>query len=154
MAQPEEGGKSPDFHISEKWHTLYKSVCKSVGGHPLFDKYTNLYTLSCGIGHLLNIKTPLEKSYSIFTLEQVDENTEWTVLRAIAWQDSQKDIGIFVNSKKIIEICDQFAETGIKKIYDDLFSDHCRDGSLIPYDELEKDMLYLVEKYKTKRSFL
>lgn len=154
MAQPDEGGKSPDFHISEKWQSLYKSICKRVGGYPLFDKYTNLYTLSCSIGHLLNIKTPLEKPISPFTLEQVDENTEWTVLRAIAWQDSQKDTSIFINSKKIIEICDQFAETGIQKLYEDLFSDHCKDGSLISYDELEKDMLYLVEKYKTKVSFL
>jgi len=154
MAQPDEGGKSPDFHISEKWLRLYQSTCKRGNGYPLFEKYTNLYTLSCGIGYILNKKTSLEKPYSPFTLEQIDENIEWPILRAIAWKDVGEDISIFVNSKKIIDICDQYAETGIQKLYNDLFIDHFKDNILMPYEDLEKDLLYLVEKYKREISYL
>jgi ribonuclease HI len=73
--------------------------------------------LCAAIGYLLgpDKKTPLQdKIETPFTLEQVDEKTEWPLLIAIAWADSNKDITVFTDSKKIIKICEEYAEAGFQ----------------------------------------
>ena len=135
MANPLEGGKSPDFRISRKWHKFYQSFClrgqTQVDSYPLFKKYTNLYTLCASIGYSLGKKTPLdEKVETPFTLEQIDEKLEWPLLISIAWADSGQDLNVFMDSKKIIKICDEYAETGIQFLvnqypFNKVYVDNC-----------------------------
>ena len=135
MANPFEGGKSPDIRISKKWHKFYQSFCargqSQVESCSLFRKYTNLYTLCATIGYFLGKKTPLdEKIETPFTLEQVDEKTEWPTLISIAWADTNKDIRIFMDSRQIIRICDEYAETGVQFLleshpFNKVFVDNC-----------------------------
>ena len=155
MARPAEGGKSPDFHISEKWLNLYQSICRRGRargeGYPLFDKYTNFYTLCASIGFRLGKKTKLNKSCSPFTLEQVDEDMEWPALQAIAWKDLGMEMGVFVNSRQVIEICNQYAETGIQKLVDKCLVDYLHeDGQLLrPANlDLEITLCHLIEIIK------
>ncbi len=160
MASPFEGGKSPDFHISKKWHKVYQNLCRRVGTfNALFKKYTNLYTLCAAIGYHLNEKIELDKEKETpFTLEQVDENTEWPVLIAIAWVDAGQDMNIFNNSKEIIRICDQYAEAGMKKImsmhpFDKIFT---KDYELLNPEnyEVELNTAFILQELKKDFSLL
>jgi hypothetical protein len=160
MAKAYEGGKASDFHISEKWLKLYQSICRRgrarSEGYSVFDKYTNLYTLCASIGYMIQNESDLEKPYSPFTLEQVDENTEWPVLRSIAWSTANNRMDIFINSKEVIRVCDRFAEAGIQKLYDDFFKDHMQDGILLRPDsvEMEINLCYIVEGIRKNANFL
>lgn len=115
------GEKSPLVYTSQKWKTFYQSLCTNRNNTDglnisVFDKYTNIYTLCCVIGFKEGKKTIFEKRESLFTLEQIDQNDEWPLLIAIAWLDQNKDMSIFSDSKKILEICSEYAETGIEKL--------------------------------------
>ena len=154
MATADEGGKAPDFHISKKWLKLYQSIC--MRGRPrseryyVFEKYTNLYTLCASIGHMIQEEKNLEKPYSPFTLEQIDENNEWPVLRAIAWSKVGNETDIFVNARKVVQICDRFAEGGMQKLYDEIFKHHMQDGYILRPDhiDLEINLFYIVEEIR------
>ena len=163
MAVPFEDIKSPDFHISKKWHKIYQSLCGRTSlvaeAYPLFKKYTNLYILCTAIGFSLNKKEPLDKKTETpFTLEQIDTATEWPVLLAIAWRDSGQDMNIFTDSRKIISVCDQYAEAGMREFisqypFNQLFNE---EGELLNPEnyELEFNAALIVQKYKNDYSLI
>ena len=160
MAIAEEGGKAPDFHISEKWLKLYQSICRRgrsrSEGYYVFEKYTNLYTLCASIGHMIEKEENLEKPYSPFTLEQIDEDNEWPVLRAIAWNTVGNHMDIFVNAREVVRICDRFAEGGMQKLYDEFFKQHMEDGYILRPDhiDLEINLSYIVEGIRRNVSLI
>lgn len=131
------GEKSPAVYTSQKWKNFYQSFCTNRNNTdglniPVFDKYTNIYTLCCIIGFKEGKRTPLERRDSLFTLEQIDQNEEWPLLIAVAWLDQEKDMSLFSDSKKILEICSEYAETGIEKLVSIYpFNEIFRDGKLI-----------------------
>ena len=160
MARADEGGKSPDFHISEKWRKVYEGLCKRgrsrSEGYFIFDKYTNLYTLCASIGHMIPEEKDLEKPYSPFTLEQIDEDNEWPILRAIAWSKSGNSMDIFVKSREVVRICDRFAEAGMTKIYNDLLKEHMEGGYILNPEsiDLEIKLSFLIESIKKEASLV
>ena len=139
MAKPfEDLDKTPNFRMTKNFHNFCQSfgkfgeTQKTEGQtYPLFKKYTHIFTLCSSIGYFIGVKTPLEgKIESPFTLEQLDTQTEWTTLISIAWADSKKDNSIFMDSKTIIKICEEYAETGFKFLleshpFNKVFVDNC-----------------------------
>lgn len=113
------GEKSPLIYTSRKWKGFYQSVCTNRNNTEglnisIFDKYTNLYTLCCIIGFKEGKRTPLEMRESLFTLEQVDQNDEWPLLLSVAWLSGNRDLSIFGETKEILNVCSEYAETGIE----------------------------------------
>ena len=137
------GEKSPAVYTSKKWKSFYQSFCTNRNNTdglnmPVFDKYTNIYTLCCMIGYKEGKRTPLDSKESLFTLEQIDQNEEWPLLLSVAWLSGTKDISLFADTKKILEICSEYAETGIEKLINTYpFTEVFKDGSLITNKEPE-----------------
>lgn len=137
------GEKSPAIYTSKKWKTFYQSFCTNRNNTdglnmPVFDKYTNIYTLCCMIGFKEGKRTPLETKDSLFTLEQLDQNEEWPLLLSVAWLTSSRDISIFADTKKILEICSEYAETGINVLSNMYpFNEVFKNGELITSKEPE-----------------
>ncbi len=162
MANTFEGGKSPAIKISQKWLRFYQSFCKrgqtQVESCELFDKYTNLYTLCSVIGYNIGHKTPLEsQTASPFTLEQVGETYEWTTLIAIAYADTNQDDSVFMDSRRILNICDEYAETGIRWIIEQYpFNIIYKDGNIYNYDkiDLEQQVMLLIRQQKSEHALI
>ena len=160
MARADEGGKAPDFHISEKWLKLYQSICRRGRSHSegyyAFEKYTNLYTLCASIGHMAQVDSDLQKPYSPFTLEQIDEDVEWPVLRAIAWSKVGNRMDIFVDAREVARVCDRFAEGGMQNLYDEFFKQHMQDGNILRPDsiDLEINLSCIVEGIRKNASLV
>ncbi len=137
------GEKSPAVYTSKKWKSFYQSFCTNRNNTdglnmPVFDKYTNIYTLCCMIGYKEGKRTPLDSKESLFTLEQIDQNEEWPLLLSVAWLSGTKDISLFADTKKILEICSEYAETGIEKLINTYpFTEVFKDGALITNKEPE-----------------
>ena len=137
------GEKSPAVYTSKKWKSFYQSFCTNRNNTdgfnmPIFDKYTNIFTLCCVIGFKEGERTPLDSKESLFTLEQLDQNEEWPLLLSIAWLSGERDVEIFANTKKILEICSEYAETGINVLTKKYpFSEVFEKGSLITNKEPE-----------------
>lgn len=135
------GEKTPPVYTSRKWKGVYQSLCTNRNNTdglnmPIFDKYTNLYTLCCVIGFKENKRTPLEARESLFFLEQIDEHDEWPVLLSVAWLSGRKDLSIFADTKEILNVCSEYAETGIE-ILANMYPINClfKDGQLITNNE-------------------
>lgn len=151
------GEKSPAIYTSKKWKDFYQALCTNRNNTdglnmPIFDKYTNLYTLCCVIGFKKNKRTPLETKESLFTLEQIDENDEWPVLLSIAWLSGIKDLSVFANTKEMLNVCSEYAETGIEILanmypMNSLF----KDGQLITNkepDDFKYDLITAISALK------
>lgn len=113
------GEKSPVVYTSKKWKSFYQSFCTNRNNTdslnmPIFDKYTNIYTLCCVIGFREGRRTSLDSRESLFTLEQLDQNEEWPLLLSVAWLSSNRDLSLFGDTKEILNICSEYAETGIE----------------------------------------
>lgn len=137
------GEKSPAVYTSKKWKSFYQSFCTNRNNTdglnmPIFDKYTNIYTLCCMIGYKEGRRTPLETRESLFTLEQLDQLEEWPLLLSVAWLSGNKDLAIFADTKEILSVCSEYAETGIE-ILTNMYpvNQVFRNGSLITNKEPE-----------------
>lgn len=144
------GEKSPAVYTSKKWKSFYQSFCTNRNNTDglnitVFDKYTNIYTLCCLIGFKEGKRTPLEAKESLFTLEQLDQNEEWPLLLSVAWlTEDARDISLFADTKKILEICSEYAETGIEILANKYpFTEIFKNGSLLTNKEPE-DLKYEV----------
>lgn len=116
--------KDYNFHISRKWHNVYKSLCKTGNRSDLFEKFTSLYTFCVSIGYTKNKFIPLEESFPLFEIDYVNQETEWPVLLAIAWKKNNESLDIFSNMREIIQISDQYAEGGMQYLVDQYLDDH------------------------------
>lgn len=153
-----DGSKSPTVYTSKKWKNFYQAFCTNKNNTdgpniPIFNKYTNIYALCCVIGFQEGKRTPLENKDSLFTLEQIDEREEWPLLLSIAFMDSKdKDLSVFADSKQILEICSEYAETGIEILTSQYpFSEIYKDGKLIIDKEPESfkhDILSTIKALK------
>lgn len=137
------GEKSPAVYTSKKWKSFYQSFCTNRNNTdglnmPIFDKYTNIYTLCCMIGYKEGRRTPLETRESLFTLEQLDQLEEWPLLLSVAWLSGNKDLAIFADTKEILNVCSEYAETGIEVLANMYpVNQVFRNGSLITNKEPE-----------------
>lgn len=137
------GEKSPAVYTSKKWKNFYQSFCTNRNNTdglnmPIFDKYTNIYTLCCMIGFKEGRRTALDSKEALFTLEQLDQNEEWPLLLSVAWLSGKKDLSIFADTKEILNICSEYAETGIEILVNMYpFNQIFQQGTLITNKEPE-----------------
>ena len=134
MAKPFEDIKSPAFHISEKWRPIYETLCRKGrqdNSFYIFTKYTQLYSMCVSIGYILDKEIELERPYSPFQLEQVDEIDEWLPLQSMAWDRQEQDLTLLADSKKVIQVCDRLAEAGMIYLIEEYFHEFMEDGVLI-----------------------
>jgi hypothetical protein len=159
MQHDVEEVKNPNFRVSEKWLFLYYTLCKlgksKEEDYYIFDKYTNFYTLCASVGNALNKRAELESPDRIFTLNEIDKKTEWPVLRAIAWRDSNQ-FEILTEARQTIKICDEYAEAGIQYLYDEFFFQHVENGHLLrPKSiDIETHLSYIVKGVREQVSLI
>lgn len=116
--------KDYDFCISRKWHNVYKSLCKTGHRYHLFDRFTSLYTFCVSVGYTKDMSSPLENTFSLFKLEYVDSETEWPVMLAVAWKKCEENLDIFTDMKRVVQICDEYAEGGMQHLVNEILSDY------------------------------
>lgn len=109
--------KSPIIYTSKRSKLVYQTFCtnrnNTLGENlPLFDQYTNIYSICCVLGFKNGKRTPLESRESIFTLEQLSED-EWSLLISIAYVSSNMNNELLCKTKEILDICSEYAETGM-----------------------------------------
>ncbi len=151
--------KNPDFRVSEQWRYLYDTLCRrgkmsrELGCH-VFEKYTQLYSLAAVIGYTLNRRKEVKGSYTPFTLNEIERDSEWPTLRAIAWKASGCDLSKAIDKRATIKICDEFSEGGIEYLYQEFFIHHTKDGHLLrPQDiSIEQNLSLILKGIKEEVS--
>lgn len=120
-----ESYENPIALINIQWKGIYDALCK--GGDTVFDQSANLFTLCATIGHLLNQPKEFEKKHQLFRWTSLNQQTEVSILSAIAWDAKGQDLSILSNRREIINISMKYAEGGMHYLYDAFFIDHCID---------------------------
>ncbi len=81
-------------------------------------KYNHqIFTVALLIGkYLLRQRLPLESPKELIRLETLERNDEMDILKCIAIEEKD-DATIISNYKEIFNICEEYANSGIKELY-------------------------------------
>lgn len=104
------------FVENEDAEKTYKELReKSVLGNYL-DKNHQLFTMAVLIGkYVLNKKEPLKRKKGFIRRDSIENTAEMDILRCIAIEEVD-DVKVISDLKEIFEICEEYANVGIKEL--------------------------------------
>ena len=110
--------------IDRSHHSTYQELAKrsekeesdeEKETHP-FESMKNLFMLAMSIGYRHQKRTPLENKTDIFTWQVLSTDEEYvTLLYALAVNET-KDTKVLINRNQILTIAEEYANTGILQI--------------------------------------
>jgi len=147
-----ESYENPIAYINIEWKGIYDALCK--GGDSIFDQSGSLFTLCSTIGHLNQESKNFDKKHAAFRWTNLNQQTEVTILSAIAWDAYNRDLSVLVDKKKIITIAMEFAESGMQYLFDNFFGDYILDGQLLRPEKLdiEFNIAQLIEGLRRQKN--
>ena len=146
-----ESPDNPMAYINKKWGNIYDELCR---GDSIFDQMTNLFTLCAAIGHLNGKQKQLENKKGIFRWTNLNSESDISVLTAIAWDSSERDLSVLEDKRKIMDIACRFAEGGMRYLYSNFFEDHMQNGQLLRPEKLdiEFNLAQIIEGLRQQQS--
>lgn len=150
-----EFSENPTFYVSDKWRFIYETLCRrgrSGDTYYVFEQMTGLFTLCSAIGFINQERFSLEKRKDIFKWSSLENENEVPLLTSIAWETSNRNTAILSDRKQIADICVEFAEGGIKYLFDQFFEDHVQDGQIVNPQNLgiEFSLAQIIEGLRQK----
>jgi hypothetical protein len=130
-----ESYENPIASINIEWKGIYDALCK--GGDSIFEQSASLFTLCASIGHLNQNSNGFDTSHQAFRWTSLNQQTEVAILSAIAWDASNRDISVLADRREILKISMEFAEGGMRYLYDNFFGEFILDGQLSRPDKLD-----------------
>ena len=146
-----EINKSVNVNTSEECFKFYKSFCRSeqnTANYAIFPKLSNLYVLCASIGYYQNKRTMLVNPVRCTRSEHISATEELPTLIAIAYADPTEgnDIALFSDVKKIFNICDEYAETGVRFLMEQYpFKNIYSNGEVYNSDKLDLEFLIMMK---------
>ncbi len=139
-------------YINIKWENIYDALCR--GGDSIFDQMTSLFTLCAAIGHLNQNSKMFDKKQGKFRWVNLNQETETTILSAIAWDHKKRNLQILSDKKLILEIASEYAEGGMQYLYENFFEDYMVNGQLNRPDKLdiEFNLAQIIEGLRQQQS--
>ncbi len=139
-------------NINPEWDHIYETLCR--GNESVFSQMTSLFTLCAAIGHLIQDHRTLKKKTGKFRWVNLNQETEMSVLSAIAWDHGKRDLQILSDYKQILDIASEYAEGGMHYLYDNFFEDYMVNGQLNRPDKLdiEFNLAQLIEGLRQQQS--
>jgi hypothetical protein len=144
---------NPMIYINPEWDNLYDTLCR--GTDSVFNQMTSLFTLCAAIGHLIQEPRPLKKKVGKFRWANLNQELDVSVLSAIAWDHENRELKVFSDNKRIIDIACDYAEGGMQYLFENFFEDHLMDnGQLNRPDklDLEFNLAQIIEGLRQQHS--
>lgn len=147
-----ESSNNPMVHINKDWENIYDTLCR--GGDSIFYQMTSLFTLCATIGHLNQDSRKVNNRQGKFRWGNLNQETETTILSAIAWDHEKRDLQILSDRKRILEIACEYAEGGMQYLYENFFEDFMVNGQLNRPDKLdiEFNLAQIIEGLRQQQS--
>ncbi len=146
-----EINKSVNVNTSDECFKFYKSFCRSeqnVANYAVFPKLSNLYVLCASIGYYQGKRTQLVNPVRCTRSEHISATEELPTLIAIAYADPNdgNDISLFSDVKKIFNICDEYAETGVRFLMEQWpFKNIYSNGEVYNSDKLDLEFQIMMK---------
>ena len=132
-----ELSNNPMANINPEWDNIYETLCR--GNESVFSQMTSLFTLCAAIGHLIQDFRTLKKKTGKFRWINLNQETEISILSAIAWDHGNRDLQLLSDYKQILDIASEYAEGGMHYLYDNFFEDYMVNGQLNRPDKLDME---------------
>ncbi len=147
-----DSSKDLMVHINKDWENIYETLCR--GSDSIFDQMTSLFCLCASIGHLNRDSRNVNNRQGKFRWGNLNQETETTILSAIAWDHEKRDLQVLSDRKRIIEISCGYAEGGMQYLYENFFEDYMVNGQLNRPDKLdiEFNLAQIIEGLRQQQS--
>jgi len=123
-----EHSSTPIAYISTKWRGVYEALCK--GETAIFEQMGSLFTLCVTIGHLLGESKTPDNRDNLFRWSTMRSEIDVPILTAVAWDSCDREMGVLTQEREIVEICCEFAESGMRHLYNNLLEEFMENGQL------------------------
>ncbi len=160
MIESYDASKEISAYTSEESYKFYKCFCKNEqteGSYHLFPKLSNLYVLCATIGYFLGERTKIVNPVRCTRSISIGQQDELPTLISIAYADpiEGRDNILFMDIKKVFNICDEYAETGVRFLAEQYpFKSIYSKGAVYNYEkiDLEFNVMLLIKELKNKFS--
>lgn len=87
--------------------------------------------------HLNQESKSLDNWKGVFRWANFHSETDISILTAIAWDASERNLAVMSDKKQVVAIACNYAEGGMQYLYDNFFEDHMQDDQLHRPEKLD-----------------